>query len=256
MVARWRLRLFWAAVLGLITAWGVTAYLNSLQETEPVIIARQAIPARVEIRPDMVTVIQVNRADRKRLADHAFQSIDDVVGRYTRKPIEAGEVLRDRPGDFTTPGEMQANPRTGEGALADFIAPNTRAMTLKLDRQAVLGQHLLPGNRVDVIFTSKSDSTGGVYSSLILQLVQVLDIEYPAEDASDEDALVTLLVTAEQAVDLALAKRTGSVDLALSPPDPGAPVPARTTSPLKFAGQTPIPPGKAEAPKPTTPTRP
>jgi pilus assembly protein CpaB len=255
MVAKWRLRLFWAALLAMVTAWGVTSYLSALRETEPVVVALQEIPARAEITPDMVTVIEINRTDRGRLAKDAFQTLDEVVGRYARKPIEEGAVLRDRPGELTNPGEMAASARVGEGALADIIPRDARAMTLKLDKEAVLGQHIQPGNRVDVIFTSKSDSTGGVYSSLVLQLVQVLEIEYPAEDASHEDALVTLLVTAEQAVDLALAKRTGSVDLALSPPDASGPIPVRTTSPLKFAQQSPIPPGQADISQVANPER-
>lgn len=246
MVGKWRMRLFWAALLAIATALGVRSYLRSLQATEPIVTAAREIPARTQITADMLTIVQVSREDRQRLANDAFQSIDEVVGRNARRRIEAGEILHKRPADFTEPGTIQPGGQPGEGALAAFIPSNARAVTLKLDPQAVLGQQVRPGDRVDVIFTSKSDSTGGVYSSLILQQVQVINIEKPSADEPDKEVLVTLLVTPEQAVDVALAKRTGSVDLALNPPDSGAPVSPRTTSPLQFIGQGALPPGKAQ----------
>jgi len=270
MIGKWRLRLFWAALVAIITALGVKAYLGSLQATEPVVRAATEIPARTQITADMLTVVQVNRTDKQRLADKAFASVDEVVGRNARRLIEAGEVLRNRPADFTEPGKVHDGATPGEGALSDFLPSDTRAIGLKVDQQAGLGNQIRPGDRVDLVFTSKSDSTGGVYASLLMQQVQVLSIERAPEDQPDKEVIVTLMLTVDQAVDVALAKRTGVVDLVLNPPDPGAPVPQRVTSPLKFTGQPdtgpvkaavnaepPLPPEppKPEPPKPAAPGR-
>lgn len=249
MIGKWRLRLFWATLVAIFTAFGVKAYLGSLQATEPVVLAAREIPARTRITADMLTVVQVNRTDKKRLADNAFPSIDEAVGRSARRRIEVGEVLRNRPADITEPGVVREGAQPGEGALADFLPPNTRAIGLKVDQQAVLGSHIRPGDKVDLVFTSKSDSTGGVYASLLMQQVQVLDIERAPEDQPDKEVIVTLLLTVEQAVDVALAKRTGVVDLVLNPPDPGAPVPHQVISPLKFTGQPDAGPVKAGSPE-------
>lgn len=236
LIAKWRLRLVWAVLLALATTWGVKSYLTALQETEPVLIAMREIPARAALTPDMVSVVQVSRLDRDSLAPDAFRSFDELSGRNARRRIEVGEVLRNRPSDFTNPGEVGVGRRTGDGALADFLPAETRAVTLKLDQQGVMGSHIRPGDHVDVIFTSKSDATGGVYASLILQQITVLHIAYAPESEPDRDVLVTLLVTPQQAVDAALAKRTGTVDLALSPSDATHAVEARVTSPLHFVG--------------------
>ena len=252
MIGKWRLRLFWAALAAIITTFGVKGYLDSLLETEPVILAAKEIPARAQITADMLTVVQVHRTDKQRLADNAFSAVDEVVGRNSRRRIEAGEVLRNRPSDFTEPWAVHQGAKPGDGALADFLPPNTRAVGLKVDQQAVLGSHIRPGDKVDLVFTSKSDSTGGVYASMLMQQVQVLDIERAPEDQPDKEVIVTLLLTVDQAVDVALAKRTGVVDLVLNPPDPGAPVPQRVTSPLKFTGQPDARPVKA-ALAPTAP---
>lgn len=235
LIAKWRLRLFWALLFALATTWGVRSYLTALQETEPVLIAIKEIPARAAITPDMVSVVQVSRLDRSSLAPDAFQSPDELSGRNARRRIEVGEVLRNRAVDFTEPGAVGAGRRPGDGALADFLPADTRAVTLRLDQQGVMGQHIRPADRVDVIFTSHSDATGGVYASLILQQVTVLYIAYAPDSEPDRDVLVTLLVTPQQAVDAALAKRTGTVDLALSPPD-ALQAAARVSSPLHFVG--------------------
>ncbi|HEY3366956.1 MAG TPA: Flp pilus assembly protein CpaB [Symbiobacteriaceae bacterium] len=252
-MAKWRLRLFWAALLALVTAWGVHTYLGSLQETEPVLVATREIPARTLVTADMVKTIQVGRKDRDQLAANAFHAAADVTGRYARRAFEAGEVLRNRPGDFTAPGEVRAGASGTDGALADFLPAGSRGETLKLDAQAMLGKHLKAGDRVDVIFTSKSDSTGGVYASLVVQQVLVLDIERKTDGSADDSVLVTVAVTPEQAVELALAKRTGSVDLALNPPDSAGAVNLRVISPLQFTGQTDAPPGKVETRSKETP---
>lgn len=257
MLARWRLRLFWAALLAITTAWGVKVYLGSLVQTEPIVVAAKAIPARSQITADMLEVVAVGKRDRQHLAADAFRSIAAVVGQYARRRIEAGEVLRDRPSDFARPGAVKPGSIPSVGALADFLPPGTRAVSLRVDQQAVLGSHVQPGVRVDLVFTSKSDSTGGIYSSLLLQQVLVLDIQRAPADEPDKDVLVTVMVTVDQAVDLNLAKRTGVVDLVLNPPDPGEPVAQRVTSPLKFSGQPDTGPVKASPePAKTEPPKP
>lgn len=233
-MAKWRLRLIWAGIAAVVAAVGISRYLGSLRDTVPVVVAAKEIPARTAVTEDMLTILHVNRSDRALLAKDAFESTFEVVGRYARRRIESGEVLRDRSGDLTT--SQGAVEFRAEMPLAEVLPSDGRAVTLKLDRQAVLDQHIRAGDLVDVVFTSKTDATGGVYSSLILQQVHVLEIRRPTADDPEQEYLVTLLVYPNQAVDLALAKRTGIVDLVLNPPDPGNPVDHRVTSPLKFAG--------------------
>ena len=221
-----------ALLLGVATVFGVKSFLDSLQATEPVVIAAREIPERAVITSDMVTIVQVNRGERARLAADSFGSKEQVLGRYARRRIDAGEVLRNRPGDLTE-SPYGVTVRIGMMPLAESLPSDTRAVAVKLDRQAVLGQQVRIGDYVDLIFTSKSDSTGGVYSTMLIQQVRVLNIEQPA-DSVDGEVLVTFLVNPAQSVDVSLAKRTGTIDLALNPPDPGDPIDPWPSSPLKF----------------------
>lgn len=248
MMARWRLRLVWAVILALCTVWGVSAYLSSLRDTEPVLVAAREIPARAEITADMLTVVHVSRKDRAQLARDAFGSKDEVVGQYARRRIEAGEVLRNYPADITDSSNRFVSV-SGEMPLTHTLPPDTRAFTVKVDRQAVMGNHVRVGDRVDIIFVSKADATGGIYSSLLIQRVIVLDVQRPPADSHQDDVLVTFLVTPEQAVDLALANRTGTLDLSLHPPDPGELIGPRTTSPLQFINGVQPAPAKPGVPQ-------
>lgn len=233
-MVKWRLRVVWALLLAVGTIWAVKTYLTSLEETASVVLTRGAIPARAQITAEMVKVVTVKESDLSKLAADAFSSPDQVVGRYARRSIPAGEILRERLSDLSTE-EIRPASFSGEGALAEFLPPGSRAITVKMDQEGVLGEHVQRGDRVDLVFTSKSDSTGGVYASLVVQQVTVLSIDHNP-DAPDE-VLVTLLVSAEQAVQVSLAKRTGDLDMVLNPPDAGDPVQVRAISPLLFTAQ-------------------
>lgn len=238
-MGRWRLRLFWALVLGAVAALGTNAYLQSLHETAPVVIAAGDIPARAEITADLLKVVEVSRSARDALAAGGFDTPAAVIGRYARQPIAKGSILRDDPAWLTAPGEVQSGP-AGQGAMADFLPGGTRAVSVLVDRQAVVGRHIQTGNLVDIIFTSTTEATGGVYAGLVLQQIEVLDIT--AGGDGDSRLLVTLLLTPAQAVELTLAKRTGSIDLALVAADPGEPISLPPLSPLRFAAQTEVSP--------------
>lgn len=215
-----------------MTSLGVRAYLSSVQQTVPVLIAVTEIPARAEVTAEMIKVVHVRLVDRNQLFPDGFWERDSLVGRYARRRIEPGEVLRDRPGDFTTHAEFVMS--GAEMPLAETLPVDTRALTISMDRQAVLDHHVRAGDLVDLIFTSKSDSTGGVYASSLIHQVYVLDIRHPSANEIDTDILVTLLVTPEQAVYVALAKRTGTIDLALSSPERSEAAAPVTASPLQF----------------------
>jgi len=243
-MAKWRLRVFWALALAIMTFAAAKSYLGSLEETAPLIITTGEIPARAQITEDMVKVIEVKQSDRERIAPDGFSSLDEVLGLYARQAIPGGEILHNRRSDLTDREIRPAN-YPGEGALAEFLPSGTRAVTVKLDQEGVLGRHTQTGDQVDVVFTSKDDGTGGVYASLVVQQVVVLHVEHNPE--MPDEVLATLLVTPEQAVQIALAKRTGDLDLVLAPPDAGEPIEVHAVSPLVFTGQTeasPLPAGQ------------
>ena len=232
-----RLRRLLLAVLVLTLGLSVYTYLHRREETVLVVTAAAAIPAHTALTTDRLSLRPVNRAAAEAVLPRAYHSVAEAVGLVTRVDIAAGDVIR------REPYLLAVAPAGGAGRASYAIPNGLRLAAVRLDTPAAVSRRLQPGDRVDVLFTSKDNATGGVYTRTVLQAVEVFAAEPAGRGGSLEhagdDLDVLLLLTPEQAQVLALAKRTGgAVDLALLPPGdesrPLAPV-----SPLSFI--TPVP---------------
>lgn len=135
---------FLAAVTGLL----VFAALNSrgddgVKSTSggaetTVVTAKQEIPARTEIKADMV---ELTRVPTNALLGGAFSSSEVVVGRIARIPIYKGEQLVQ---------DKLASDKSDLG-LSYVVPQGTRAMGVKVDKVIGAGGLIRPGDRVDVI---------------------------------------------------------------------------------------------------------
>lgn len=224
----WRLRLFWAAVLGVAAALAIYAYLRSVAPTVDVVVARVNIPARSVISADQLSVRRVSRRDAAALLTRPLAAVEQAVGAVAVQEIPAGHPLED------SPRYLQRAPQAlaGSAARLSYFLPDAgRAVTVSLSEGALVGGQVHEGDRVDVIFTSRDNNTGGVYAAFLVQGATVLRVQKAASPAGSYH--VTLLVTPEQALAVALAAHQGHVDLALA--GPGAqPVAIPALSPLQF----------------------
>lgn len=228
-----RVRLFWALLLSAAVGLGSYFYLSALQQEVPVVVAARDIPERTVITQEMLRVVRVRAKERDTVFSRAVSEPDMVVGALTLQDVSKGEALRSDPHWITRDeGAVQA---VSQRQLSYFLPRETRAVTVGVDSQGIVAGRVREGDLVDVLFTSRDNSTGGVYAAMILQHVRVLGV-----DGGGGQYQVTLLVTPEQALDLTLAKRRGIIDLALSPPAPDT-VNLPPASPLKFlsVGLTP-----------------
>ena len=148
----------------------------------------------------------------------AFTSIDAVIGdkeeRVVLRTIEVNEpVLESKLSGFG-----------GKASLAAVLAPDMRAVTIRVNDVAGVAGFVLPGDRVDVLLTR--DRTGGaggnvannLITDVLLQNVKVLGIDQDANEDKDKPSVakaVTLEVTPQQAQKLALASQLGNLALML-----------------------------------------
>lgn len=111
--------------------------------------------------------------------------------------------------------------KVGESALAAVVAPDKRAVTVRVDDVVGVAGFLLPGNRVDVVATRKDDRTGVVTSETILSNIKVLAVDQSTATNSNEPVIVravTLEVTPADGETLLKGKAAGSIQLALRNP--------------------------------------
>jgi pilus assembly protein CpaB len=215
--------------------------------TVTVVVATQDIGLGTQVAAEMVTTEQRPEAQ----ATDSFSSVDEVVGKIMRRPIQSGQVFRTQ--DFET---------TAGGISADAIPAGQRAIAVPLDKITSVGYLVQPGDFVDVVLTVRderglsepySDADGmnpiigpstdnpDVYDNkdnlmnntsvkVLVQSVQVLavlrptvatDPNAPAGDAAipREPTMVAVLAVSPQEAELVRwAELDGNISLLLRPP--------------------------------------
>ncbi len=176
-------------------------------ETTRILSAAVGLPVGTKIEARHVSTIEM--IPGKEPAG-TFQDFKDIDGKVTTVNVTAGQMLM-----------VQMFAQEGEGALAAAVARNKRAVTVRVDDVVGVAGFLLPGNRVDVVATSKDDRTTVVRSETILSNIKVLAVDQTTAANSSEPVVVravTLEVTPGEAETLLQGKAAGTIQLALRNP--------------------------------------
>ena len=198
--------------------------------TKPVVVAAANLQLGSELRKEDLKV--VNFPDGH-VPEGAFPKAADLVGRGLIVPVVANEPIL---------AAKLASKEAGAG-LPPVIPEGMRAVSVRVNEVIGVAGYVLPGTRVDVLATAtptneRSDTT----TKLILSNVQVLTAGTRLEDQEKgkpvQVTVVTLLVSPDQAVHLALAATEGKIQLALrNPLDQTAPE-TRGVKPAGLLGLT------------------
>jgi pilus assembly protein CpaB len=173
-----------------------------------VVIAAGDIPVGAKITDNDVRVVRFPAAD---LPAGFFRQKSHVVGR--------GVVLPIAKGDFILPNKL-AEPNAGSG-LPSLIPPGMRAVSVRVNEVVTNSGYVQPGTRVDVLLTG--NPTGGEQqTTTVLENVAVIaagsKLERNAAGEPQTSAVITLLVSPDDAQKLTLASTQGKIQLALRNP--------------------------------------
>jgi len=199
----------------------ITAYQAEIDEAKRpedkvmVIVAARDLYQGVTITEEDLYAVQI---PPRFLPDGIFLSPEHVVGRIPRERILANEFVR---------ADRLADPESGEGLNA-VIPRGMRAISVNVADGAALSGFLNPANYVDVLVTIEPDGDSALARPLtetLLQAVFVLGVNSrrrqmetereEGEQRARQKPSVTLLVTAEQALDVAHAENMGDIVLSL-----------------------------------------
>jgi pilus assembly protein CpaB len=184
------------------------------EDTVMAIVAARDLYPGVNITEDDLVAVEI---PPRFLPGGVFLAPEHVVGQRPRERILANEFVR---------SSRLANPESGEGLNA-IIPRDMRAISVEIADGAALSGFLDPGNYVDILVTidPESDKGGGKNpeTHTLLQAVFVLGVNSKAQDEDMDGASgrgnqkpsITLLVTAQQAEQIAHAERMGELRLAL-----------------------------------------
>ena len=153
---------------------------------------------------------KMTKWSKESLPPGAFTDAGSVMGQYTKTGfVENEPIVADR----LFSGKMNAGP------LPLLITNGMRAMSVPVDEVADISGFVLPHTHVDILVTvGGGGPTGGAYSKIVLQNVEVLATAQDIEKINDQPQVVhtiTVLVTPQDAERLALASGQGGLRLAM-----------------------------------------
>lgn len=178
----------------------------SRQRTTRVVAAATDIPFGTMVEGRHLTTVDMLDGTAPR---GAYAKPLDIVGKVARADVFAGEILTER--RFVTRGEGST--------LAAVVAPNMRAVAVRVDDVVGVAGFLLPGNRVDVVAAREENRRP--FAETILTDVRVLAVDQQASADKNSPVVVravTLEVTPEGALAIARARQVGSLQLTLRNP--------------------------------------
>ena len=207
-------RLMPALLAALVISAACTLFIGHKlsQHTGSRIVWRQYLSATRPILPGEVLkagdLKPINWAPNQTLQG-GFTKADEVVGRSTIYPIEAGQPIIDK--DLASAG-------AGLG-ITTRIPEGMRAIALKSDDVVGVGGFVYPGSFVDVLVTYRTDRSPEPITATVLQDAEVLAAGHqtqPTNDGKPETVnVVTLLLTPQNAERVVLASTQGTIHFVL-----------------------------------------
>lgn len=174
-----------------------------------VMVAANDLQVGSRVEEHDIRIIRIPVAD---LPPGAPRKRSDVIGHGVIVPISKGE--------FILPNRLA--PENAGAGLPALIPPGMRAVSVRVNDVASVSGFVTPGTRVDVLVTASGLGSSEPQTSTVLQNVQVLASGHTLERSStgeaQNSAVVTLLVTPEDAQRLTLATNEGRIQLILRNP--------------------------------------
>lgn len=174
-----------------------------------VMVAANDLQVGARVEEHDIKIIRIPGAD---LPPGAPRKRSEVIGHGVIIPISRGE--------FILPNRLAAE-NAGSG-LPSLIPPGMRAVSVRVNEVVSVAGFVTPGTRVDVLLTGTPGGNGDQQTTTVLQNVAVLasghTLERTSTGEAQNTAVITLLVSPDDAQRLTLASAQGHIQLALRNP--------------------------------------
>ena len=196
-----------AALAGSVAFWVTSS------DARPVLVATRDLPVGTTLRASDLTIAYVRMDDALYRAALPADMLETLIGRPLGEPVHAQQVL------------ARAQVASRVGLAADQVA-----MTIPARPDSAVDGRLKPGDTVQILVTVIDKTRNEAHTRQILDRAQVFEVGRdqsfgsssatvePDSSARGSISSVTLAITADQARQLAEARRTGELDVLLLPP--------------------------------------
>ncbi len=187
--------------------------------------SRDVVQVQPKSAPVVVAALEIpfgQKIERAHLKTVGWPEESVPPGAFSEAAKVEGKIANGR----IFPGEAIVEGRVAEhlagSTMSALISPSMRAVTVRVNDVIGVGGFLLPGNRVDVIASRKSDGRRGrSVTRTILQDLKVLAVDQTASEDKNQPVVVravTLEMDPRQAELLVAATDEGTVQLVLRNP--------------------------------------
>lgn len=205
-------------MMGLGAAWVANNWVgrqlipdaNADANTASVVVASVIIPFGTKIEETHIKRINL---PRNAVPEGAILEETGAIGKIAKQQIYTGEALI----------AEKLTGHDGGSTLAAIIAPNKRAITLRVNDVIGVAGFLLPGNHVDILAAKRNGNTAS--TETVLQNIKVLAVDQTAATEKNEPVIVravTLEMTPAQSETLFAAQQQGPIQLTLRNPNDDA----------------------------------
>jgi Flp pilus assembly protein CpaB len=203
-----------AALAGSVAFWVGTS------DARAVVVATRDLPTGSTLQPSDLSIAYVRMDDALYRAALPSDALDSLVGHQLAEPVHADQVLA-----------------RGQLAAQLALAADQVAITIPARPDTAVDGRLRPGDSVAVLVTVADKNKNEARASSVVDRAQVFEVgrdqsltssdlntQSETGDATPRGVIasVTLAVTADQARQLAQARRTGELDVVLLPVTPAA----------------------------------
>lgn len=180
-------------------------------ETQPLVVA--SVPLALGTRLDSTNLRIIQWPANQSVAG-MFTRIEDCANRAIITPLAANEPVL----------EAKLAPKESGAGLSATIPEGMRAVSVAVNEVVGVAGFVIPGTMVDVLVTGRALGGSGVAASgdvtrTILENIRVLaagqKVEQDREGKPQTVAVITLLVTPDDASKLTMAATDGKIQLAL-----------------------------------------
>ena len=208
-------RALFGLFLMLVSVGGSVAFWTASTDTRAVLVATRDLPAGATLASSDLAVASVRVDDGIFAASVPADEQIEVVGRQVAEPVHAQQLL--------ARAQLSRRP---------LLNPGQMVLTIPVSAATAAGGLIRPGDAVQVMATTNKGRPES-RTTVVLPRVTVYDVGHDqrttvintgSSDDADRSAagsvsVLTLIVSQEQALQLAVARWNSDLDVALLPPD-------------------------------------
>ncbi len=207
-----------------------------------ILIAKYDIDEGTTVTSEMFEQKEVTQDLKDSMFRNSVSSYKEIEGLVTKSKLEAREAIYKNNETFIL-GDEQSLALREDNSVKDsyFLNDDERLVTISVDAVGSLNYSLKKGDFVDVIYSSTEESTGGLYSGIILQHMEIYDVQNVSvteDSVVNKKQNITLIATLKEALILVAGNRNGTLNLALNPLA-GCSEPIDPVSILSYAAEEP-----------------